>query len=75
MNKIQKTVLIAGTIIMIVVFIFAPLYVPYGGGYFRTESTNEDGRKLPSDVFMRELLVIAITSVLYFALKDKDKKE
>ncbi|MBU4320379.1 MAG: hypothetical protein L6246_03335 [Thermodesulfovibrionales bacterium] len=74
MNKIQKTVLIAGAIIMIVVFIFAPLYMPYEGGYFRVESTHERGRKLPSDVFMRELLVIAITAVLYFALKDKDKK-
>jgi hypothetical protein len=73
MNKRQKTVLIAGAIFMIVVFIFAPLYVPYEGGYVRVESTNERGRKLPSDVFMRELLVIAITAVLYFALKDKDK--
>lgn len=74
MNKIQKIVLIAGAIIMIVVFIFAPLYMPYEGGYYRVESTSGLGRKLPSDIFMRELLVIAITAVLYFALKDKDKK-
>jgi len=72
MNKSQKTVLIAGAIFMIVVFIFAPLYMPGEGGYYRVEGTY--GRKLPSDVFMRELLVIATTAVLYFALKDKDKK-
>lgn len=74
MNKSQRIVLIVGAILMIVVFISAPLYMPYEGGYFKVESTHSGGRKLPSDIFMRESLVIAITAGIYFAMKDKHKK-
>lgn len=73
MNKKQRIVLIAGVILMIVVFISAPLYIPHEGGYVKVES-HPMGRKLPSDVLMRESLVIVITAVIYFAVKDKHKK-
>lgn len=71
MNKNQKIVLIVGVIIMVIVFLFAPVYVPYEGGYIRVEDTNEAGRKLPSDVLIREGLVAVVTIAIYFALKDK----
>lgn len=70
MNKKQKIVLIIGVITMVVVFIFAPLYVPYEGGYFRSDD-NPMGRKLPSDILMREGLVTVVTIAIYFALNGK----
>lgn len=72
MNKNQKIVLIVGAILMVIVFLFAPVYVPYQGGYIKADYSNKAmGRKLPSDVLMREGLVAVITIAIYFALKDK----
>ena len=71
MNKKQKIVLIVGALLMIIVFFTAPIYVPYEGGYVKVERSNERGRTLPTDILMREGLVVAVTVIIYFALKDK----